>query len=119
MRDTASLPDNVNNLVERVLTSESAHSAADLRRAVYDYVAALTRGEAPAAAVPPAAEPYLRKVAFDAYKVLDREVDAVRAAGLSVDDVFEMTVTAAVSAGVTRMEIALAALEEARDAAAS
>jgi hypothetical protein len=46
-------------------------------------------------------------------------VDALRAAGYSVDDVFEMTVAAAVSAGVTRMEIALAALEEARDATAS
>ena len=101
------------------MTSPSAHSSTEVRRAVYDYVAALTRNEPPSAAVPPAAEPYLRKVALNAYKVLDREVDTMRAAGSTTDDIFEMTVAAALSAGVTRMEIALAALEEAHDAPAS
>lgn len=113
------LPETVRNLIQRVLTSDAARSSPDLRHAVFHYVAALTRNEPPTVAVPPAAEPYLRKVALHAYKVLDREVDAMRAAGSSVDEVFEITVAAAVSAGVTRMEIALAALEEARDAAAS
>lgn len=112
------LPDNVKNLVHRVLTSGAAHSSPDVRQAVYRYVAALTRNE-PATPVPAAAEPYLRKVALTAYKVLDREVDAMRAAGSTVDDVFEMTVAAAVGAGVTRMEMALAVLEEVRDAASS
>ena len=120
MSDRPFLPVAVTNLVERVLASRSARSPAELRRAVYDYVAALTRGEAPGAVVPPVAEPYLRKVALNAYKVLDREVEAIRTSGMSVDDVFEITVAASVSAGVTRMEIALAALEkEARDAVAS
>jgi alkylhydroperoxidase family enzyme len=90
-----------------------------VRRTVYDYVAALTRHEPATGAVPPAAEPYLRKVALNAYKVLDREVDAMRTAGSTTDDIFEMTVAAALSAGVTRMEIALAALEEVYDAPAS
>jgi hypothetical protein len=102
-----------------VLTSPAARSSPDVRHAAYQYVAALTRAEPPASALPAAAEPYLRKVALHAYKVLDREVEAMRTAGSSVDEVFEITVAAAVSAGVTRMELALAALEEARDAAAS
>lgn len=114
-----SLPENVRSLVQRVLTSRAARSSPEVRRGVYDYVAALTRNEPPAAAVPPVAEPYLRKVALNAYKVLDREVEAIRAAGSTTDEIFEMTVAAAVSAGITRMEIALAALEEVRDASAS
>jgi hypothetical protein len=113
------LPETVRSLVRRVLTSTSASSSPDLRLAVYEYVAALTRNETPAAAVPPEADPYLRKVALNAYKVLDREVDAIQAAGYTVDDVFEMTVAAAVSAGVTRLEIAMTALTGVDDAAAS
>ena len=118
-RPKTPLPDDVRSLVRRVLTSTAAHASPDARTAVYHYVAALTRNAAPEAAIPPQAEPYLRKTALYAYKVLDREVDAMRAAGLTIDDIFEMTVTAAVSAGVTRMDIALTALEEADDAAAS
>lgn len=113
------LPEHVRSLVQRVLTSASARSSPEVRRAVYEYVAALTRSELPAATVPAVAEPYLRKVALNAYKVLDWEVDAMRGAGSTMDDIFEMTVAAAVSAGVTRMEIALAALEEVPDAPTS
>ncbi len=112
------LPDDVRSLVRRVLTSTAARSSPDARAAVYHFVAALTRNAEPAATARHA-DPYLRKVALHAYKVLDREVDAMRAAGCTVDDIFEMTVAAAVSAGVTRLEIAMAALEEAGDAAAS
>jgi len=119
MPDPTSLPDNINDLLNRVLSGPSAFSSADLRRAVFDHVAALTRSETPAAQIPAEIQPYIRKVALNAYKVLDREVEAIRAAGYSVDDVFEMTVAASVSAGVTRMEIALAALEEESDAPAS
>lgn len=113
------LPEEVTGLVRRILTSRSAKSSADLRNAVYGHVAALTRGEEPAAQVPAETQTYIRKVALNAYKVLDREVDAMRAAGRSVDEVFEITVAASVSAGVTRLELALKALEEATDAAAS
>ena len=100
--------------MRRVLSSPAAESSPELRQAVYDYTAALTRREPFAGVVPAAAEPYLRKVALSAYKVLDRDVDAMGAAGMSTGEMFEMTVVAAVSAGATRMEIALAALEEVR-----
>jgi len=115
----ATLPKEVEDLVRRVLTGRSAKSSADVRNGVYAHVAALTRGEEPTAQVPGDAQTYIRKVALNAYKVLDREVDAMRAGGRSVDDVFEMTVAASVSAGATRLEMALTALEEANDAAAS
>jgi len=111
------LPEHVQSLVDRVLTSDAAVSTPALRREVFDYVAALTRGQVPIA--PPVdLTPYLRKVALHAYKVLDREVEAIQAAGFDVDQAFEVTVAAAVSAGVTRLEMALAALEEVADAPA-
>jgi hypothetical protein len=119
MPERASLPDTVETLVERVLTSPSASSSADLRRAVFEHVASLTRQQEPEVQVPGDVQTYIRKVALNAYKVLDREVDAMRAAGYSVDEVFEMTVAAAVSGGVTRMHIALAALEKEHDAPAA
>ena len=113
------LPEHVQSLVDRVLTTDDdvAVSTPALRREVSDYVAALTRGSVPVA---PAADltPYLRKVALHPSKVLDREIEAMHAAGFDVDEVFEVTVVAAVSAGVTRLEIALAALEEVADAPA-
>jgi hypothetical protein len=119
VRTRGSLPRSVEDLLSRVLTSPAARSRGELRRAVFDHVAALTRDAPSPPQIPPDIETYIRKVALHAHKVLDREVEAVRAAGYSVDEVFEITVAAAVSAGVTRMEIALAALEEVRDAAAS
>jgi alkylhydroperoxidase family enzyme len=118
MPERASLPDTVETLVERVLTSASASSSTDLRRAVFEHVASLTR-QGTDVSIPADVQTYIRKVALNAYKVLDREVDAMRAAGYSVDEVFEMTVAAAVSAGVTRMDIALTALQEEHDAPAA
>ena len=111
------LPESVQSLVSRVLTSESAASTPALRREVFDHVAALTRSQL-ALAVPVDLTPYVRKVALHPYKVLDREVEAMHAAGFDVNEVFELTVVAAVSAGVTRLEMALAALEEVADAPA-
>jgi alkylhydroperoxidase family enzyme len=45
-----------------------------------------------------------------AYRVTDGDVDALRAAGLSEDGIFEHTVSAAVSEGFVRLDAALGAL---------
>jgi alkylhydroperoxidase family enzyme len=113
------LPQTVRSLVQRVLTSRSAQSSPDVRHAVYEFAASLARSETPRPQVPAEAEPYLRKVALHAYKVLDSDVSAIRDGGSTVDEIFEITVVAAVAAGAARMELALGALEEVRDAAAS
>src|SRR5215218_6322219 len=113
------LPEHVRNLVDRVLTSRSAESPLAVRRDVFEYVAALVRERPPTPGLQPQLESYVRKVALHAYKVLDRDVDAMRDAGAGVDVIFEATVVAAVSAGATRLEIALAALEEVADAPAT
>ena len=49
---------------------------------------------------------YLQKVRLHAYRITDADVDALRAAGLSDDDIFEQTVAAAIAAGLERLAAA-------------
>ena len=59
---------------------------------------------------PPAMEAYLAKVRDRAYTVTDADVDELKAAGLSEDEIFEQTVAAAVGEGLRRLEAAERAL---------
>ncbi len=59
------------------------------------------------AGVPPAPEAmagYLRKVHERAYTVTDGDVEALKAAGLSEDQIFEQTVAAAIAEGLRRLD---------------
>ena len=65
------------------------------------------------AAMPPppdAMGPYLAKVRERAYTVTDAEVEALKAAGHSEDEIFEQTVSAAVGAGLLRLDAGLEAM---------
>jgi alkylhydroperoxidase family enzyme len=53
---------------------------------------------------------YVEKVRVHAYKVTDRDVDELKAAGFGEDEIFEHTVSAAASAGLERFDAALATL---------
>jgi alkylhydroperoxidase family enzyme len=62
-----------------------------------------------AASTPPAPETvatYLDKVRSRAYAITDADVEALKAAGLSEDEIFEHTVAAAVSEGLRRLDAA-------------
>jgi alkylhydroperoxidase family enzyme len=59
---------------------------------------------------------YVDKVARHAYKVTDEDVEALRQAGYSEDQIFEPTVSAALDAGLERARAAFRALQEADDA---
>jgi alkylhydroperoxidase family enzyme len=61
--------------------------------------------------VPPAAAAYADTVRRHAYRVTDADVEAVRAAGLTEDEVFEVTISAAVGAGLERLEAGLRAMQ--------
>ena len=56
---------------------------------------------------PEAMAPYLDKVRLYAYKVTDRNVEELKEAGFSEDEIFEHTVSAAVAAGLERLEAGL------------
>jgi alkylhydroperoxidase family enzyme len=58
----------------------------------------------------PALAPYLDKVRTHAYKVTDADVEQLKAAGLSEDEIFEQTVAAAISEGLRRLDAASAAI---------
>jgi alkylhydroperoxidase family enzyme len=58
----------------------------------------------PERSVPEVARAYADKVRRHAYSVTDRDVEELLAAGLSQDDVFELTVSVAVAAGLARWE---------------
>lgn len=112
--EKAAIPENVTRLVETVLTTDAAVAPPALRQAVADYAAALAMDLPDPGPIPPNLEPYIRKVALYAYKVLDREIEALRVAGYSVDEIFELTVSAAVGAAFARMKAGLSVLEEDR-----
>ena len=62
------------------------------------------------AATPPAPEAmtdYLAKVRTGAYAITDSDVEALKAAGLSEDEIFEQTVAAAIGQGLRRLDRAL------------
>jgi len=76
--------------------------------------AAAFSGEAPAEL-----EQYVHKVSQYAYKVTDEDVAALLQAGYSEDQIFELTVSIALGAGLSRLKAGQASLAEGeRDATA-
>jgi hypothetical protein len=55
---------------------------------------------------PAAMDAYLEKVRQHAYRVTDADVEALKAAGLSEDEIFEQTVAAAIGQGLRRLDAA-------------
>jgi alkylhydroperoxidase family enzyme len=85
-----------------------------LRRAIEARSAGLGgRSELSGAAageIPEALRAYVDKVARRAYTVTDGDIEALKAAGYSEDAIFEITLSAALGAGLSRLERGLAAL---------
>jgi alkylhydroperoxidase family enzyme len=59
---------------------------------------------------PPEFASYLEKVRLHAYKVTDADVARLKDAGFSEDEIFEQTVSAAVAAGLERIDAGLRTL---------
>ena len=87
--------------VERVLQGP-AKTSGDERRAAFD-----NKG------VPAAGAALIDKVAKNAWKVTDEDVAAAKAAGLSEDAIFELTVSAAMGQATRQIDSALAAVDAA------
>jgi alkylhydroperoxidase family enzyme len=56
------------------------------------------------APAPEAMALYLRKVHERAYTITDADVDALKSAGLTEDEIFEQTVAAAIVEGLRRLD---------------
>jgi len=93
----------------------SGHGTTDatLRQAVEARaaVAGGRKGEAPDT-IPPELNDFVDKVIRHAWQVTDEDVERLKRAGYSEDAIFELTIAAALGAGVGRLERGLAALAE-------
>jgi alkylhydroperoxidase family enzyme len=100
----------VRALEESILTAPGDTDPV-LRRVVEARSAELGGRPGPATGeIPEALRPYVDKVARHAYKVTDRDLEELKAAGYSEDAIFEITLSAALGAGTSRLERGLAAL---------
>jgi alkylhydroperoxidase family enzyme len=59
---------------------------------------------------PPEFADYLEKVRLHAYKVTDADIERLKSAGFTEDEIFEQTVSAAVAAGLERFDAAMRTL---------
>ena len=105
------------HLVEGVLNSPGETDPA-LRRAIAEQSAQLSlRSPQLVDRVPPALVAYVKKVALYAYKTTEEDIEALRRAGYTEDAIFEISLSAALGAGMTRLERGLAAMKGDTDAA--
>ena len=86
-------------LVEAV-TRGAGHLSPELRTAIVDR----TRGQASDAVIPDALARFVDRVAKNAPEITDADVDAVKAAGIDEETVFEAIVAAALGASLARLE---------------
>lgn len=101
MRSDPSIAARLDELRERV-TEGPGRLPSSVRRAAVD-----------GGPVPPEAQAYTDKVRRHAYKVVDEDVAELEGAGWSEDQIFEITIAAAVGQGLSRLERARALMKEA------
>lgn len=100
----------VERLRQAVLAGQGATEAA-LCQAVEARAAVVggRKGEA-SGVIPPELADFVDKVIHHAWQVTDEDVERLKRAGYSEDAIFEITIAAALGAGVGRLERGLAAL---------
>ncbi|MDQ3671160.1 MAG: hypothetical protein M3364_01800 [Actinomycetota bacterium] len=76
----------------------------------YDRLIGQLRAAVPEREAPPDFAAYLDKVRRDAYTITDEDVQALKDAGHSEDEIFEHTVSAAAAAGLERLDAGLRVL---------
>jgi alkylhydroperoxidase family enzyme len=76
-----------------------------------ELIAGLRAAARPTRTAPPEFATYLEEVRLHAHKVSDGDVEELKAAGFSEDEIFEHTISAAVAAGLERLDAGLAALQ--------
>ena len=101
--------ENLTTLVDTVL-SGPAKTTSELRHAVEARAAALSGRQNTDVIVPDELSGWVEKVARHAYRTTDEDVESLKAAGYSEDQLFELTVAAALGASRARLERALATL---------
>ena len=103
-------PPKLQKLVDTFF-QENGKTDRTLRRAVADRAAALSVLES-GGEVPAELSDYVEKIALRAADITDEDVAALKAAGRTEDEIFEVTLAAALGAATSRLDRGLAALRE-------
>jgi hypothetical protein len=103
-------PQKVKKAIDALLSGRG-DALPSVRQAAEGYAAKLSGGERPDRDLPEELADYLKKVALHAYETTDDDMAALKAAGYSEDVIFEITLCAAMGAGLARLERGLAALK--------
>ena len=102
----------VKHLLNAVLTSPGSIDTS-VREALEVFSAAQSDGmDIITEEVSPILRTYLEKVVRQAYKVTDDDIQGLSQAGYSEEAIFEITLSAALGAGMGRLERGLVALQE-------
>jgi alkylhydroperoxidase family enzyme len=101
------LPSKLQIAVDALLNQPGA-TELELRRAV------LERTRSGASQVPEALREFVEKIAERPWTVSDEDFVRLRAAGYSEDELYEVTLAAAIGAGLQRFDAGLRAMEEGR-----
>lgn len=99
------IPEEVENLT-RAVREGAGVTTPELRTAAEARTAALTGATRPELPVPDTLEEYLGLVAWRAGDVTDEDVEQLKEAGWTEEEIYEITVAASVGAGLARLEIA-------------
>jgi len=107
-------------MIDAVLTS-SGDTVTSLRRVVEARAAACggrtIDAKTPESGLLEEVGQYVDKIAMHAYRVTDADIAAIRGAGFSEDAIFEITLSAALGAGIARLERGLQAVRGEGDSA--
>jgi alkylhydroperoxidase family enzyme len=103
-------PAKIQQVVTALLTS-AGRSPSQLRQAIAAYAACRASRQEATGEVPAALISYVEKVALYAYKTTDADVEQLIAVGYSEDEIFEITLSAALGASLAQLEQGMVALK--------
>jgi hypothetical protein len=104
-------PANTRKLVSSILHL-AGNTSPELRQAVEASAARDGGAVRPDVTLPDDLQWYIDKVSHYAYKVTDEDIRVLKVAGYSEDQLLEITISAAIGAGLARLEKGLSLLEE-------
>ena len=97
------------------MATRYAEMVVELRRAVFDGAGevdpAIRRAAGAGAGLPELWAAYVAKVRDASYRITDDDVAALKATGRTEEEIFEMTVAAAIGAALHRLDLGLRAMD--------
>ena len=107
------LPPNVTRVLDTVL-GEDGHSERTLRQNLFDFAKAAADADTEAPELISELQSFTDKLVHHPYKMLDRDIDNLKSAGYSEDQLFEMTLATAIGAGVGRLSLTQRLIKESK-----